>query len=134
MLVPMKLGKIRDALMAKQVVTEGQPFGPEVLVYKVGGKMFALIGWKDDPITINLKADPEDAIEQRERHAAIAPGYHMNKQHWNTVTLDGSLPDDYVLELAQTSYEMIVATFTKKQRVAYDAAYNAGDEAGADDA
>ena len=121
MLAAMKLGTIRDALLAKQAVTEEQPFGPDVLVYKVAGKMYALVGWKNDPLTVNLKADPEDAIAQRERHAAIAPGYHMSKKHWNTVTLDGSLPEDYVLELAQASYDLIVASFTRKQRAEYEA-------------
>lgn len=82
---------------------ECTPFGPEVLVYKVGGKLFALVGWQNLPPTVNLKCDPERAVELRERFAAITPGYHMNKQHWNTLTLDTSLSADLVHELIQHS-------------------------------
>lgn len=121
----MRLAKIRDHLLAMPGSIETQPFGPEVLVFKVANKMFALVGWKNDPLTINLKADPDEAIEQRERHAGINPGYHMNKQHWNTVTLDGALKDEFVFEMVQTSYDMILDSLPKKKRAEFDAQMDA---------
>lgn len=117
----MKLQRIRDHLLAMTGSEETTPFGPEVLVYKVGGKMFALLGWQNLPVTVNLKCDPERAVLLREEHAAIAPGYHMNKQHWNTLTLDRTLDDALVFELVQHSYDLIVASLTKKARAALEA-------------
>lgn len=117
----MKLQRIRDHLLAMPGSEETTPFGPEVLVYKVGGKMFALLGWQNLPVTVNLKCDPERAVLLREEHAAIAPGYHMNKQHWNTLTLDRTLDDALVFELVQHSYDLIVASLTKKARAALEA-------------
>jgi len=112
----MKLKPIRDYLLSMKGSAEDTPFGPEVLVFRVGGKMFGLMGWQRQPITLNLKCDPEYAIELRERHGAIAPGYHMNKQHWNTLTLDSSLPDELVFELVRDSYNLILASLPKKKR------------------
>ncbi|MDF1799634.1 MAG: MmcQ/YjbR family DNA-binding protein [Planctomycetota bacterium] len=121
----MRLATIRDHLLAMPGSVESQPFGPDVLVFKVANKMFALVGWKNDPLTINLKADPDDAVLQRERHAAINPGYHMSKVHWNTVTLDKSLADDDVFELVQASYDLILGSLTKKARADFDARMDA---------
>lgn len=112
----MKLKPIRDHLLSLPHATEDTPFGPDVLVFRVGGKMFALLGWQNQPITLNLKCDPEYAIELRERYAAITPGYHMNKQHWNTLSLDATLPNELVFELVRNSYDMIRASLTKKKR------------------
>jgi len=117
----MKLKPIRDHLLAFPGAVEETPFGPEVLVYKVAGKMFALLGWQNLPVTVNLKCDPEYAIELRERHAAIEPGYHMNKRHWNTLTLDSSLPDELVFELARDSYDLIVSKLPKAKRAELEA-------------
>lgn len=94
--------------------TEETPFGPEVLVYKVGGKMFALTDPGGVPPTLNLKCEPLRALELRDRHAGIQPGYHMNKRHWNTVTLDGSLPAALVRELIEHSYQLVVSGLPKK--------------------
>ena len=116
----MKLKPIRDYLLSLPDAAEDTPFGPDVLVFRVGGKMFALMGWQNQPITVNLKCDPEYAIELRERYGAIAPGYHMNKQHWNTLTLDSTLPNELVFELARDSYEMVRASLTKKKRAELD--------------
>jgi len=113
-----KLAALRAHLAAMPGAEETTPFGPEVLVFKVGGKMFALVGWQNLPVTVNLKCDPERAVLLRERFAAVAPGYHMNKQHWNTLTLEGTLPPDLVRELIQHSYDLIVASLTKKARAA----------------
>jgi predicted DNA-binding protein (MmcQ/YjbR family) len=95
---------------------ETTPFGPEALVYKVGGKMFAVTVPEDYPPRINLKCDPERSIELRDEHKAIKPGWHMNKRHWNTVVLDGSLPPKLVRELTEHSYQLVVDALPKKVR------------------
>jgi predicted DNA-binding protein (MmcQ/YjbR family) len=89
-------------------VTEETPFGPEVLVYKVGGKIFALTEPGAFPATLNLKCDPQRALDLRDEFASIRPGYHMNKRHWNTLTLDGSLPSALVRDLIGHSYQLVV--------------------------
>ena len=99
-------------------VTEGTPFGPDVLVFKVMGKMFALIGLERMPMGVNQKCDPERAIELREQYDAVQPGYHMNKQTWNTVLLNGDVPNDLFLELVDHSYELVVQGLKKKDREA----------------
>lgn len=95
---------------------EDTPFGPDALVYKVAGKMFALLMPDDVPARLNLKCEPEYALELRDRHAAIRPGYHMNKRHWNTLTLDGSLPTRLVHELIRHSYDCVIAGLPARQR------------------
>ena len=85
----MTLEAFRSECLKKKGVTEETPFGPDTLVYKVAGKMFALTGMPDFD-SVNLKADPEAAVELREKYEAVLPGYHMNKKHWNTVLMDGS--------------------------------------------
>lgn len=112
----MNFDSLRAYCLAKKEVTEGTPFGPDVLVFKVAGKMFALTGIGDHPTTVNLKCDPERAIELRERHEAVQPGYHMNKTHWNTVVLDGSISDAELRELIDHSYTLIVASLKKADR------------------
>ena len=93
--------------LAKPGAEETTPFGPDHLVYKVGGKMFALTSPDEFPPRVNLKCDPERALELRDRYEAIIPGYHMNKRHWNTVILDGSLPDNLIRELIDHSYQLV---------------------------
>jgi len=97
-------------------VEETTPFGPEVLVYKVAGKMFALAIPEDEPPRVNLKCDPERALELRDRYEDIIPGYHMNKKHWNTLLLGGRLPTALVRELIQHSYDLVVGSLPKKAR------------------
>jgi predicted DNA-binding protein (MmcQ/YjbR family) len=99
-------------------VEETTPFGPEVLVYKVGGKMFATAVPDELPHAVNLKCDPERAIELRDRYEDILPGYHMNKRHWNTLMLGGRLPAKLVRELIDHSYALVVASLPKKAREA----------------
>ena len=103
--------------MAKPEVTEETPFGPEILVYKVLGKMFATLGFEDEVGRMNLKCDPERASELRDEHEAILPGYHMNKKHWNTLILDDLLPGDLVRELIDHSYDLVVKGMPKKLQV-----------------
>lgn len=106
----------RTYLLEMREVTEETPFGPEVLVYKVLGKMFATLGFEDEVGRMNLKCDPDRALELRDEHDAILPGYHMNKKHWNTLVLDGSLPGKLVEELVDHSYDRVVRGMTKKMR------------------
>jgi len=105
--------------MAKKAVTEGFPFGEGVLVFKVAGKMFALVAIEEIPLRVNLKCDPEKAIELREQYASVIPGYHMNKQLWNTVILEGEVPDNEFFKWIDDSYNLIVASLTKKKRVEF---------------
>lgn len=97
-------------------VEETTPFGPEVLVYKVAGKMFALTTPEDYPATANLKCDPDRAVELRDSYEEIQPGYHMNKRHWNTVTLEGRVPDKLIKELIDHSYCLVVDALPRKIR------------------
>ncbi|GGU07932.1 MULTISPECIES: MmcQ/YjbR family DNA-binding protein [Streptomyces] len=99
--------------------TEEFPFGPEASVFKVAGKMFALSALDAEPLRINLKCEPEEAERLREEYAAVAPGYHMNKRHWNTVTV-GGLPDRMVRELIEDSYDLVVAGLPKAVRLRLD--------------
>lgn len=96
---------------------EDYPFGDGAAVFKVAGKMFALVMLGDDPGTVNLKCDPDLAIELRHQYpGTVTPGYHMNKRHWNTVILDGTLPADELVELIDHSYSLVVARLTKATR------------------
>ncbi|MFD8982249.1 MmcQ/YjbR family DNA-binding protein [Streptomyces sp. NPDC059564] len=95
------------------------PFTPETSVFKVLGKVFALTALDADPLKVNLKCDPEEALRLRAEHAAIVPGWHMNKRHWNTVTV-GGLPDALVRELVEDSYDLVVAGLPKAERLRLD--------------
>ncbi|MFE9738287.1 MmcQ/YjbR family DNA-binding protein [Streptomyces sp. NPDC006477] len=99
--------------------TEEFPFGPETSVFKVAGKLFALSALDAEPLKVNLKCDPDEAVRLREEHPAIVPGYHMSKRHWNTVTA-GELPDPMVRELVEDSYDLVVAGLPKAVRLRLD--------------
>ena len=105
-----------DHFLSKLGAEESTPFGPDVLVYKVAGKIFALAVPDDFPARINLKCDPERALALRDEHEAITPGYHMNKRHWNTLILDGSLPSKLVRDLIDHSYNLVVGSLPKSWR------------------
>jgi predicted DNA-binding protein (MmcQ/YjbR family) len=96
---------------------EDYPFGDEVTVFKVGGRMFALVMLEGEPGRMNLKCDPDLAIELRAQHAAVVPGYHSNKRHWNTIELDGSIPRDEIEEMIEHSYELVVSKLPKAERL-----------------
>lgn len=98
-------------------VVEEQPFGPSVDVLKVGGKMFAILSPESSPESVSLKCDPELAIALRLQYEAVTPGYHLNKRLWNTVHLDGTIPDDEVIQMVNHSYEQVVAGLTKAVRL-----------------
>ena len=108
----------RDYCLQKAGVTESFPFDDKVLVFKVMNKMFALAD-VDFFQSINLKCDPERAVELRERYPAVQPGYHMNKALWNTISMDGSLSDQLICELIDHSYELIVASLPKQLSILF---------------
>ena len=109
----MNIEEYRDYCMAKKGVTEGFPFDQKTLVFKVMGKMFALTD-VDGFVSINLKCDPERALDLREQFHAVQPGYHMSKKHWNTVTVNDDAPDKNIYEWIDDSYDLVVKSLTKK--------------------
>ena len=99
---------LRDYVLQKENVTEGFPFGEETLVFKVNDKLFLLVSLDAQPLQFNVKCDPDLAIELREEYpTAVLPGYHMNKKHWNTIVLDGTLSKKQVLKMVDDSYELV---------------------------
>lgn len=106
----------RFCLSKRGRITEGLPFGEDVLVFKVNGKMFLLARLAVHPLSVNMKCDPELALELRERFESITPGYHMNKKYWNTVLLDGTIPAKEVFRMIDHSYEQVVRGLGKSVR------------------
>ncbi len=113
----MNIEIIREHCIAKPDVTESFPFDDDTLVFKVNGKIFAMVNLNGG-IQLNLKCDPELAIELREKYQAVQPGYHMNKRHWNTVNIDGSIPDKLILEWIDHSYELVNSKKGKRPAIA----------------
>ncbi|MBL7943070.1 MAG: MmcQ/YjbR family DNA-binding protein [Flavobacteriales bacterium] len=111
----MNIEEFRLYCLSKPGVEEGLPFGPDVLVFKVGGKMFALCPLEPFD-SINLKCDPELAIQLREQYPAVQPGYHMNKKHWNTIMLGDGLADAILKEWIDHSYQLVKASLPAKTR------------------
>lgn len=117
----MNIEELRTYCLSKKGVNEEFPFDETTLVFKVMGKMFALTGLESTDHTINLKCDPEYAIELREEFSEdIFCGYHMNKKHWNTVNFSGGLKDSFVKQLVDHSYELVVSGLTKKLKSELD--------------
>ncbi len=102
--------------MSLPEVEEGMPFGADVLVYKVCGKMFALTDPQRVPTAVNLKCEPDRALELRDQYEAVKPGYHMSKKHWNTVEIDGGIPDALIKEMSLDSYQLVVKGLKKTDR------------------
>ncbi|MFG2709229.1 MmcQ/YjbR family DNA-binding protein [Streptomyces goshikiensis] len=111
--------QLRAFCLGFNAAVEEFPFTPETSVFKVLGKVFALSALEAEPLKVNLKCEPELAVRLREEHAAIAPGYHMNKRHWNTVTVS-ELPDALVRELVEDSYDLVVAGLPRAERLRLD--------------
>ncbi|MET8162692.1 MmcQ/YjbR family DNA-binding protein [Streptomyces sp. NPDC005329] len=113
--------ELRALCLSFNAAVEDFPFRPETSVFKVGGKLFALTTLDARPLTVNLKCDPDDAVRLRGGHEGlIVPGWHMNKRHWNTVTVDGMLPDRLVRELVEDSYDLVVAGLPRAERLRLD--------------
>ena len=113
----MNVEDISEYCLDKKGVTEDFPFDEETLVFKVMGKMFALIPLERIPLQINLKCDPELAVEIRERYEAVQPGYHMNKNHWNTILVDGTLRNELIYRWIDDSYYLVVKGLRKTEKV-----------------
>jgi predicted DNA-binding protein (MmcQ/YjbR family) len=103
----MNIESIREYCLGKPGVEETLPFGPSTLVYKVGGKAFLLMGLDSENLQFNVKCDPDKAIELREEYASVLPGYHMNKKHWNTIVVNGSIPTRQLKEWIDWSYDLV---------------------------
>lgn len=112
----MTLEEFRSYCAAKKGVVETFPFDEETLVLKVAGKMFALTGITPPLVSVNLKCDPDLARNLRDTYAGVTPGYHMNKEHWNTVRCDGSVPDELLKNLIDHSYDLVVCALAKRVR------------------
>lgn len=112
--------ELRGCCLGMNAAYEDFPFNPETSVFKVKGKVFALSALDADPLKVSLKCEPELAANLRAAHPAIVPGYHLNKRHWNTVTLDGSLPDGMIRDMIEDSYALVVATLPRAERLRLD--------------
>lgn len=113
----MNIEEFREYCLSKPHTIEDFPFGPQYLTFKIAGKMFAVTNLDEAEFTVNLKCEPIRALALREEFEEITPGFHMNKKHWNTVDFEGSLGEDFICELIDHSYEMVVQSFSKKKRV-----------------
>lgn len=103
----MDIESIREYCLSKPGTEETLPFGPDTLVYKVNGKMFLLMGLDAEQLRFNVKCDPDKALELREEFPCVIPGYHMNKKHWNTIIVDGSVPARQLKEWIDDSYQLV---------------------------
>jgi predicted DNA-binding protein (MmcQ/YjbR family) len=112
----MEATDLRAWCLGRPGAVEEFPFTPEVSVFKVAGKMFALTALDRLPLTVSLKCEPDLAIALRDSYDAIRPGYHLNKRHWNTVTVDAGLPDQLVRDLIEDSYDLVVSALPKRTR------------------
>jgi len=112
----MKPAELRDHCLSYTGAEETFPFGPETSVFKVAGKMFALSQLGTDSLRVSLKCEPQLAEALRGAHAAVLPGYHLNKRHWNTVIIDGSLSDDAVRNMIEDSYDLVVSKLPRPHR------------------
>ena len=114
----MQASELRDHCLTFPGSAETFPFGPETSVFKVAGKMFALSGLGQEPLRVSLKCDPVLAEQLRQAHSAVQPGYHLNKRHWNTVIIEGSLPDQMIKDLIEDSYDLVVSRMPARERQA----------------
>ena len=110
----MNVEQLRTYALLKKGTEEGQPFGPDALVYKVGGKMFLLLSLDAVPLQFNAKCDPDTALELREQYPCVRPGYHMSKKHWNTIVVDGSVGDKTIRQWVDDSYSLVFESLPKQ--------------------
>jgi len=110
--------ELRDHCLTFAGAEETFPFGTATSVFKVAGKMFALSQLRADSLRVSLKCEPDLAEALRGAHAAVTPGYHLNKRHWNTVVIDGSLPDEAIRDMIEDSYDLVVSRLPRQQREA----------------
>jgi predicted DNA-binding protein (MmcQ/YjbR family) len=113
----MDLEQFREYCLGKRAAAERTPFGNDVLVFKVRGKIFALFALDEFPATANLKCDPDLALELRDRYEQVRPGYHMNKKHWNTVEIDADIPDAELRRMIDHSYDLVIKSLPKRKKL-----------------
>lgn len=118
----MDIETLREYCLQKKGVTESFPFGPDTLVFKVGGKLFLLTGL-ENPVSFNAKCDPERAVALREEYEEIVPGYHMSKVHWNTVNMRGRLNNSLLKELIDHSYQLVYNSLSKTIKAEIESEY-----------
>ncbi len=111
---PMNIESLQQYCLSKKATEEALPFGPETLVFKVGGKLFLLAALDAVPLQFNVKCEPEKALQWREQYACVRPGYHMNKTHWNTIIVDGTVSDKLLKQWIDESYDLVVGSLSKK--------------------
>lgn len=116
----MNIEILQQYCLAKKGVTEGLPFGPETLVFKVCGKLFLLASLDAVPLQFNVKCDPDTAVQLRDEYNCVLPGYHMNKTHWNTIICDGSVSDRKLQEWIDHSYKLVFDSLPKKIKIEFE--------------
>lgn len=115
----MNVEELREYCLQLQQVTEDTPFGEDVLVFKIAGKMFCFTALDREDLRINLKCEPDEAIEMREMFPSVQPGFHMNKRHWNTIIIDGTVSDSMLKKWIEKSYRLVISGLPKKERSKY---------------
>jgi predicted DNA-binding protein (MmcQ/YjbR family) len=113
----MNLEQFREYCLGKPNATEGTPFGPDTLVFKVGGKIFAIASLDEIPARANLKCDPDLALELRDRYEQVRPGYHMNKKHWNTIELENGIPEAELRKMIDHSYDLVAKRLIRRTSI-----------------
>lgn len=112
----MNIEELREYCLSLKNVEEAMPFGPDTLIFKVGGKIFLIVGLDDSPLQFNVKCNPEKAIELREQYDCVIPGYHMNKKHWNTIIINGTASEKLVRQWISDSYKLVIAGLSKSEQ------------------
>ena len=110
----MNIESLQQYCLSKKAVTESLPFGPDTLVFKVGDKLFLLASLDAVPLQFNVKCDPDEAVQLRDTYSCVIPGYHMNKKHWNTIIVDGSVSDKQLQQWIDASYNLVFESLPKK--------------------
>src|SRR5436190_15821954 len=113
----MDIESLREYCLSKPHTRETLPFGPDTLVFKVKGKIFLITGLDSEQLSFNVKCDPELAVELREQHSCVLPGYHMNKKHWNTILVDGTVSSKKLIDWIDQSYNLISGGSRKKKGI-----------------
>ncbi len=113
--MPLDIESIRDYCLSKESVTECFPFGPDTIVFKVNKKIFLLAPLDEKPLCFNIKCNPDQAVELREKYEEVQPGYHMNKKHWNTVNAEGKIPVTELLNMIDQSYRLVAENSLSKK-------------------
>lgn len=112
----MNIEELREYCLSLKNAEEAMPFGPNTLIFRVGGKIFLLVGLDTSPLQFNVKCDPEKAIESREHYACVIPGYHMSKKHWNTIIINGTAPENLVHQWITDSYNLVISGLSKAEQ------------------